>query len=329
MAMCALRFDLRNPSFAGTSASERMRAALDMAAWADTRGCVSISLSEHHGSGDGFLPSPIVFAAALAARTTTARIGISALIAPFYDPLRLAEDLAVLDNISGGRIDIVVAAGYVADEFSMFGVPPGERAARLRETVDTLRNAWGAKPFQFRGRTVLVTPEPHQPGGPAIVMGGSSEAAARRAARLADGFIPSNQAAWRTYRDEMTALGKPDPGPGRSGSMAATYLTEDVEAGWEELTPYFLHDTNAYAEWLDRNSMEGPYKTTTAEGVRKSGNYRVVTPDALVEELRPLGSAAFVFLHPLAGGIPPETAWKSLRLFEKAQAALASRGSHG
>jgi alkanesulfonate monooxygenase SsuD/methylene tetrahydromethanopterin reductase-like flavin-dependent oxidoreductase (luciferase family) len=323
MVMCALRFDLRNPSFAGSSSSERTRVAIEMAGWADTRGCVAISLSEHHGSEDGYLPAPIVVAAAMAARTTSARIGISALIAPFYDPIRLAEDLAVLDNISAGRIDIVLGAGYVDDEFAMFGVPPGERGARVSEMIETLRKAWSAKPFEFRGRTVLVTPEPLQPGGPAIVVGGSSAAAARRAARLGDGFVPSNPAAWGTYRDEMIALGKPDPGPGASGSMAATYLAEDVDAAWEDLTPYFLHDTNAYAQWLDRNGMEGPYKATDAEGVRNSGLYRVVTPDELTEELRPLGQGAFVFLHPLAGGIPPETAWKSLRLYEKVHATLA------
>ena len=255
--------------------------------------------------------------------TTNARIGISALISPFYDPLRLAEDLAVLDNVSGGRIDIVLGAGYVDGEFAMFAVPPGERGARVGEMIETLRKAWTAKPFEFRGRTVLVTPEPHQPGGPAIVVGGSSAAAARRAARLGDGFVPSNPAAWGVYRDEMISLGKPDPGEGTSGSMAATYLAEDVEAAWEELTPYFLHDTNAYAEWLDRNGMEGPYKATNPAGVRTSGNYRVLTPEQLIEELRPLGQGAFVFLHPLAGGIPPETAWKSLRLYERVRAAFA------
>ena len=106
--MLALRFDLRNPRFAGVSAADRVRAAIEMAEWADQRNCMMVSLSEHHGSDDGYLPSPVVVAAAMAARTSTTRIGISALIAPFYDPLRLAEDLAVLDNLSGGRIDVTL-----------------------------------------------------------------------------------------------------------------------------------------------------------------------------------------------------------------------------
>src|SRR5205823_5191777 len=92
-----LRFDFRNPAFAGTTCAERYAAALDMAEWADGLGCVSIALSEHHGSPDGYLPSPLTMLAAMAARTTNVRFLVAALVAPFYDPLRLAEDLVVLD----------------------------------------------------------------------------------------------------------------------------------------------------------------------------------------------------------------------------------------
>src|SRR5205823_8131722 len=98
-------------------------------------------------------------------------------------------------------------------EFEMLGVPPSERAARVRETVETLKRAWTGEPFEFRGRTVRVLPTPAQPGGPKITLGGTSEAAARRAARIADGFIPSEPPYWEPYLDECLKLGKPDPGP--------------------------------------------------------------------------------------------------------------------
>jgi alkanesulfonate monooxygenase SsuD/methylene tetrahydromethanopterin reductase-like flavin-dependent oxidoreductase (luciferase family) len=317
MVMLALRFDLRNPAFAGTSASERVRAAVEMAAWADQRGCVSISISEHHGSDDGYLPSPIVLAAAIAARTKTTRIGIAALIAPFYEPLRLAEDLAVLDGISAGRIDLIIGSGYVAEELDMFGVAPTERGHRMTEVVETLRAAWTGEPFEFRGRTVRVTPEPHQPGGPAIVLGGSSDAAARRAARLGDGFVPSNGDCWEAYRDELRLLGKADPGPREMRGMVTTLLADDPDAAWDELVPYFLHDTNKYAEWLDNNGMTGPYRTMTVDELRASGTYRILTPSAFTDELAIQGEMAFAFFHPMVGGIPPERAWVSLRLFEE------------
>src|SRR3954449_13610854 len=133
-----LRFDFRNPSIAGTSMADRYAAALDMAEWADRLGCLTLTVSEHHGSTDGYLPSPLPILAAFAARTTNVRLMVAALIAPFYDPLRLAEDLVVLDHLSKGRVDVVVAGGYVREEFDMFGVPMSERARRVTEVVQTL-----------------------------------------------------------------------------------------------------------------------------------------------------------------------------------------------
>ena len=123
-----LRYDFRNPAFARTSMADRYAAALDMAAWADSLGAVSIAISEHHGSADGYLPSPLPMIAAMAARTTNVRFMVAALIARFHDPLRLAEDMVVLDNLSRGRVDLVVAGGYVHEEFAMFDVPMGEHA---------------------------------------------------------------------------------------------------------------------------------------------------------------------------------------------------------
>src|SRR5204863_6714265 len=121
VSFSGLRFDLRNPDIAGTTMAERYAAAIDMAEWADGLGFAIIVLSEHHGSADGYLPSPLTMAAAMAARTKQVRIQIAALIAPFHDPLRIAEDIAVVDLVSNGRLDVVIANGYVPGEFDMFG----------------------------------------------------------------------------------------------------------------------------------------------------------------------------------------------------------------
>jgi alkanesulfonate monooxygenase SsuD/methylene tetrahydromethanopterin reductase-like flavin-dependent oxidoreductase (luciferase family) len=320
MVRLVLRFDLRNPGFAGVSASDRIRSAIDMAEWADRHGGVAISVSEHHGSDDGYLPAPVVFAAAVAARTKGVRLSLGALVAPFYDPLRLAEDLAVLDNISEGRIDLTIGAGYLAEEFQMFGVPPAERARRTTEVVETLRKAWTGEPFEYRGHVVRVTPVPHSPGGPSISLGGSSEGAARRAARIADGFATSNASHWKAFREERVRLGRPDPGPPPSSSMTVTALADDPEAGWAELLPYFMHDMNSYGAWIEKSSLggpSGPYRTCTPEELKESGLYRVVSPEAYIQELSGKGSTAVAFLHPMVGGIPPELAWASLRLFEE------------
>lgn len=319
MALFGIRFDFRNPPIAGTSMAERYAAALDMVEWADRLGAVSITLSEHHGSDDGYLPSALTMAAAMAARTRNARITIAAIVAPLHDPLRLAEEAAVVDLISGGRLDLILVNGYVPGEFAMHGVPLAERVRRTTEAVEVLRKAWTGDPFDFRGRTVRVTPRPHQEGGPKISLGGSSETAARRAARLGDGFMPSSPEFWEFYRDEALKLGKPDPGPFLGGDTSVVYLASDPEAAWPKLAPFFLHEMNAYGQWMQEAGVgaAGGYQPVTdAEALRGTGQYRIVSPDEMVADLKEKGPFAFVLLHPLVGGVPPTSAWESLRLFE-------------
>jgi alkanesulfonate monooxygenase SsuD/methylene tetrahydromethanopterin reductase-like flavin-dependent oxidoreductase (luciferase family) len=312
----AMRFDFRNPELAGTTMAERYETALEIAEWADRLGCVSIAISEHHGSADGYLPSPLPIVAAMAARTTSVHFSIAALIAPFYDPIRLAEDMLVLDNLSKGRVDLIVAGGYVTEEFDMYGVPKKERVARVKEVVSTLRGAFGGEPFEYRGRTVDLTPRPYRTGGIGITMGGSSEAAARRAARIADSFIPSVPEVWDYYREEVQMLGRPDPGESIVGKNRVIALAADAEAGWKEMAPSFLHECNAYGVWQAQEDVASPYRVMeNEEELRASGGYVVLTPDQLVQELKE-SPFAFTMLHPLCGGMPPELAWSSLRLFE-------------
>jgi alkanesulfonate monooxygenase SsuD/methylene tetrahydromethanopterin reductase-like flavin-dependent oxidoreductase (luciferase family) len=320
MALFGIRFDFRNPPFAGTTMHERYQAALDMTAWADRLGFVTVVLSEHHGSPDGYLPSPITMAAAIAARTERIRIQIAALVASFHDPLRLAEDLAVVDLISGGRLDVVIANGYVGEEFAMFGVEPRARVTRTVETVETLKQAWRGTPFEFRDRTVTVTPRPHQDGGPALTLGGSSEPAARRAARIGDGFMPSTPELWEFYRDEMIQLGRPDPGPAMGGDTSMFHVARDPEAAWEQIAPFAMHEVNAYGEWMASagvGSSGGYTPIDDAGALRATGQYRTLTPDDLAREIEAKGPYGFTLFHPMMGGMPPALAWESLHLFEE------------
>lgn len=313
-----IRFDFRNPAIAGVRMAERYKAALEMAEWADRNGALMIGLSEHHGSSDGYLPSALAMAAAIAARTSGPRIGVSAVVAAFHDPLRLAEDAAVVDLLSGGRLDLTVAGGYVRQEFEMFGVPMSERAARVREVVGVLRSAWTGEPFVYRGRKVRVLPVPAQPGGPPVILGGSSEAAARRAARIADGFMPSEPQFYDFYRDECVKIGKADPGPYLGGDTSVVVLSEDPEGAWPVLAPYFMHEVNAYGAWQVVDAVQAGYKPVhSIDDLRRTGQYRVLTPDEYSAELARSGDFAFALLHPMVGGIPPDKAWEHIHLFEE------------
>ena len=134
MPLLSLRYDLRRAPFASATSADLVATALDQCEWADRLGFATVTLSEHHGSPDGYLPSPLVFGAAIAARTRNLRLVIAALIAPLHDPIRLAEDVAVLDVLSNGRVIPVVSGGYVESEFQR--VRQAARRPRARDGGD-------------------------------------------------------------------------------------------------------------------------------------------------------------------------------------------------
>jgi alkanesulfonate monooxygenase SsuD/methylene tetrahydromethanopterin reductase-like flavin-dependent oxidoreductase (luciferase family) len=319
MPLFNLRYDLRCPAFGKADSAELMRTALEQCEWADRLGFATVILSEHHGSPDGYLPSPLVFGAAIAARTRNLRLVIGALIAPLHDEVRLAEDLAVLDLLSGGRVIPVVSGGYVESEFRTFGKRLSDRAQVMEAIVPFLERAWSGEPFEHRGTTIRVTPRPQQRPRPPIFMGGSTKAAARRAARHADHFMPSLPELFDTFRAERVRLGKPDPGPLPRTTGNFVYVAEDPDAAWQRIAPHALHEMNAYGRWMAEAGTAGPYhETDDADALRASGTYPIYTPDELVEIARGMGPMDALLFHPLMGGMDPELSWASLRLFEKA-----------
>jgi alkanesulfonate monooxygenase SsuD/methylene tetrahydromethanopterin reductase-like flavin-dependent oxidoreductase (luciferase family) len=307
----SVRYDLRAPAF-GTPAEQLYATALEQCAWAEDHGFAMVNLSEHHGSDDGYCPSPLIMASAIAGRTRTMRILVAALILPLYDPIRLAEDLAVLDLASGGRIDLIAGAGYRPEELAMFGRTLDERAALLEEALDVLRLAWSGEEFEYRGRRVRVTPRPMRPEGPGILLGGSTPGAARRAARLGYGFIPVDASLWPPYAEACRELGRDAGPPPPVGTPRFVHVADDPDAAWARIAPHALHETNAYGGWLASADALGPYRSSDdADALRASGDYLVLTPDeclALVRETRTL------MVHPLMGGLDPDLAWESLEL---------------
>ena len=147
------------------------------------------------------------------------------------------------------------------------------------------------------------------------MLGGSSEAAARRAARIADGFVPTAPEIYDFYRDEVQRLGRPDPGPGFVSPIVTVALAEDPESGWEQMGAYFLHETNTYGAWV-QPGVPSPYRTMAdLDELRASGLYAVLTPDQFVEQMK-AAPIPLAFFHPLCGGMPIDVAWSSLHLFE-------------
>lgn len=330
----SVRFNLVHPQAPSGSPAEplgdRYRAALDMAAFCDEAGVTSLIVEEHHGSSDSWLPSPLALAGAFLGRTRRTVVTACAILAPLYDPLRLAEDLAVLDLVSGGRLITVAGIGYRPEEYEAFGLDFARRGALQDEVLETLLAAWTGEPFEYRGREVRVTPRPHSRPHPPLFVGGSSRPAARRAARLGlPLFLPDHLPELARYYEERCA----DSGTGPlclmpPAEMPALHLTEDPERAWAELGQHFLYEAKRYASWQtsDVHSLMTARASTVKE-LRAEGVYRFVTPDECVEllESQPAEAGRQLLLHPLCGGMPVDEGWRSLRLLaEKVIPRLAA-----
>jgi alkanesulfonate monooxygenase SsuD/methylene tetrahydromethanopterin reductase-like flavin-dependent oxidoreductase (luciferase family) len=332
-----LRFDLRVPPFATTTFAAQYGAALEIAEWAEGIGVRSIGLGEHHGDPAGYLSAPLTLAGAVLARTRRAVVTVSAVLAPLHDPVRLAEQLATLDCLGPGRIGVVLGAGYRKVEFAMAGVDRAQRGRLVEECASVLSAAWTGEPFEFRGRTVVVTPTPATPGGPPVAIGGKTEIAARRAARLRRPFSPAtgDPALAAAYHDECARQGYDGVVEGlgdRPMRPGFLMVARDPEATWAAIAEHAYYDAATYATWQDdpfRSDWVVP-NLHSAEDLRSSGRYLVLTPEECIARVRADGGITF---HPLMGGIAPALAWEGLRLFEAevlpAVAATASEELNG
>jgi alkanesulfonate monooxygenase SsuD/methylene tetrahydromethanopterin reductase-like flavin-dependent oxidoreductase (luciferase family) len=292
-------------------------AMLEQVSWADAHGFDAVCLGEHHGASNGYLCSPIVAAAAAAGRSRRLGIRLTALILPLHDPVRAAEDLATLDLASAGRLLPVIGAGHQAAEFEAVGKRIGDRARLVEAYVAVLRRAWSGEPFEWEGRRRRVTPRPCQDPLP-IWLGGNSEAAARRAARIADGFMPAMPGLFETYRAECQRLGRTACTEEVGLPLFYLGLAEDPDDAWAKLGPYLLGGANFYMGMVGSPADPESFRAfPNAEALRASGMVAILTPDECVERARALGPRAVLTLWPLFGGTPPELAWPSIELMAK------------
>jgi alkanesulfonate monooxygenase SsuD/methylene tetrahydromethanopterin reductase-like flavin-dependent oxidoreductase (luciferase family) len=314
-----LRYDMNSPPF-GAPHPVLYRTAIEQAAWADRLGFHSVYLAEHHGAEHGYCPSPMIHAASILGVTEQIKVHLSALVVTMHDPLRLAEDLSVLDNLSNGRIMLTAGMGYRPHEFAMFGKDITRKLSLLNEALDVFKKAWTGEPFEYHGRTVRVTPKPVQPGGPKIYMGGSTEKSAARAGRSGYQFRPAHPTLWPIYTAARAEAGFPEPEPYLKSVGSFFYVSDDPDRDWPLLAPHIGYATNTYAEWAkERGSGSTMYQPAQSdEELRKLPIFKILTPDRAFDDIKSLGPDSSVGFHALMGGLDPELSWKSLKLFEKA-----------
>jgi len=316
MSTSVLRFNFVQPGGDPKQLSAMYQAAAEMAAYGEERGLTAVNVEEHHTGDDGWGPSPFVAAAYLAGRTKTLQILVSAFVAPLYDPIRVAKELAVLDLTSGGRVRAVAGVGYRREEYDLFGADFDNRGRLMDEAVGAILSAWTGEPFEFRGRTVQVTPRPVSPAMALLMIGGSARPAARRAARHRLGFVMNaTEPEVKAYYEQQCAeLGTPPIVMMPTSASGVTLLSEDPDRAWATVGKHLLYEATRYGEWT-RNMASGPSnysRATTVEELRAEGVYKILTPEQAADWHRV--DRGTIALHPMCGGIPPEHAWETVRL---------------
>jgi alkanesulfonate monooxygenase SsuD/methylene tetrahydromethanopterin reductase-like flavin-dependent oxidoreductase (luciferase family) len=312
--MFTLRFDMRAPEH-GAPATELYAVAIEMCSWAETRGAVIAVLSEHHATEDGHLPVPHILASAIAARTKQLAILLAAVPITFWDPVRLAEEISVLDIISRGRASYAFGIGHRAEEYEHFGVDMHKRGKVADESLALLMRLLSGDLVDHEGRRIKVTPAPATTGGPLMLIAGGTKAAVRRAARYGLGFISQTdstelkdvyEAECRANGHEPRMIQFPVP-----GAPTTVFVADDADTAWDELGPYLLHDAMTAASYRHGDdSVASISRADTVAGLREAqGPYRIFTVDEAAAYIR---TGKPLPLLPLCGGVPPEIAWPYL-----------------
>ena len=313
----SLKFDMRAPAF-GTPAPELYAAALEMAAFADQIGVTRINAMEHHGSEDGYLPTPFILGGGFAGCTKRCRINLGAVVLPLHDPVKIAEQIAVLDLLSGGRLEIIFGLGYVPFEYQLFNVSMRDRGKLLDEGIDIILRALNGERFQSGGREIFVRPLPIQKPEQIILVGGGVEASAKRAARFGLSFAPMHGSLFDLYDAECQKLGR-EPGRkyGPSG-LGDIHLSKDPEATWARVLPHLKHQVGEYAKLAEATGVNSPFKglLTDDKALRSCGILNVLTPEELVKRAASAKKYGSVTFMPLIGGMSPKLGWESLELLK-------------
>ena len=335
-----LVYDFRNPERWRRPFPELYAALLEQIQEVERLGYDAVFVTEHHFIDDGYCPSPLVALGAIAARTSRIRIGTWVALLPLYHPLRLAEDAAVVDQLSGGRLELGVGLGYREEEFAGFGIPLRHRRGRMEEGVEVLKRALAGERFSFEGRhfhlrDVRVTPPPCQQPFP-LWLAARSPVTARRAARFrADLMLVGPPSVYEEYAAALRAQGE-DPSRYRLLGLLAWAVSDDPERYWAEAGPHFAYTAGLYGQWysqrgdLPEDREWRQWATWSPEDFRRAGMVLVGTPeqvrDGILAARRVLPYDYIVSWATLPGQ-DPKRAMESLELFaRKVMPALRAAG---
>ena len=309
------------PHLSQLDTAEFHAAMLQQVEYADQAGLDSIWVTEHHFTEDGYLAAVMPALAAIAARTKRVTIGTYVLLAPFYHPLRLAEDTAFIDVISNGRLRLGIGLGYRQEEFEGFQIARTERLGRTLETIDILKRAWTGEPFSFQGKyfnfpEARILPRPISRPHPELLWGGMAPEAIRRGAELGLSFACNlGPRQIEQYHNALREYGK-DPAAFNVVTSRLVYIADSEEQAWREVEAPVLYQMTMYGKWLSAGGIETSQFRPDPEVLRRNGV--LGPPEVVTERLRqivtntPMTEMALSMQVP---GLDPRKALRSLERF--------------
>lgn len=316
--------DFRNPPGSGLSFPQLYEELFRQIEFAEQSGFETIWLTEHHFTDDGYLPAVLPVMATIAARTKRIKIGTYVLLAPFYHPLKLAEDAAVIDMMSGGRVRLGIGTGYRAEEFAAFGIPRKERVGRTVEAIQILKRAWTGEPFRFEGKyfripEVRVLPKPASKPHPELFWGAMTAKGIQRAAELDMSFscnLGPHEIA--EYIDALRRLGK-NPDNYNVVAVRNVYIADSAEQAWRDTEKPLIYRAELYAKWLSAGVTTDLSQSEFWPDPEKIKRSTLLGPPALVAEQL----ASFIEKAPMTEviimmqlpGLAPARAMRSLERF--------------
>jgi probable F420-dependent oxidoreductase len=296
---------------------------------AEASGFDSCFFGEHHQDPDGFLPSPLIVATAVAARTTRLRVGTSVMLLPLHHPVRVAEDVITLDIVSKGRVILGVGIGYQPADFRAFNVPMEHRVERFEESVEILRQCWTGEPFSFKGshytlHDVQIRPRPIQQPAPPLWFGASVPPAARRAGRLADAFVGTPSTGLESTRRLVVAYTEAARQAGRAAQVvlmrdawvAATRAEAEAVYGPEVMAAYRYYWQHRLAEFREIPAdLEFSLENLAPDRLILGDPETCVREFRRWQEATGASSCLLRLRHAHSGGPPHEKIMGAIRLF--------------
>jgi len=332
----SLTLDFRNDPARKRPWKEFWEDGLWLLCEAEAMGFHSVLVQEHFFQPDGYGPSIPVFLTQLAERTTRIRLGSYLHVLPLHHPAQLAQETAVLDHVSGGRLDVCVGLGHSLAEYEALSIDRRTRGARMEEALDVLKLAWTERPFDYDGRfyslrNIEVRPEPLQLPHPPLWVGATTAPAAERAGRHGAFLAAASvEAEVHTAYHEAWAKAGRDPADARvSNCFSITTTREDPEQVWARNRERYFYRWDFYRQIREElgdpnlrvGSADGPAQAPTGPPTPESyrNNELIGDPDQIFESLAPsltsLGVTELVVNGPASGLDWRGEGYESIKLF--------------